>query len=68
MHEDNQMGKEADVLADMEDASELAVPKHISIPDDLMVEPPGDGSKGRHKLFCMPPVLNISLNTFHYRY
>ena len=68
LHVESQMEKEADVLADMEDGSGLAMPGHIPIPDDLMVEPSGDGSKGRHKLFCMPPVLNISLNTFHYRY
>ena len=64
---ENQMEKEIDVLADMEDGSGLATPGHISIPDDLMVAPSGGGLKGRHKLFCMPPVLNISLNTFHYR-
>ena len=68
LHVESQMEKEKDVLADMEDGSGLAMPGHIPIPDDLMVEPSGDGSKGRHKLFCMPPVLNISLNTFHYRY
>ena len=67
VHVESQMEKETDVLADMEDGSGLAMPGHIPIPDDLMVEPPGDGSKGRHKLFCMPLVLNISLNTFHYR-
>ena len=65
---EDQMGKETDVLSGLEDGSGLAKPGHISVPDDLMVEPSGVGLKGRHKLFCMPPVLNISLNTFHYRY
>ena len=58
IHDDNQMGKEADVLADMEDGSGLAMPGHISIPDDLMVKPDG------HNCFYLPFTIIQKVNQF----